>query len=87
MKSLEFDINAFEDLSWWVEKDRKSAIKIIKLIKEIQMDTFNGIGKPEALKNNFSGLWSRRLNNEHRIVYQVFEEKIRILSCRFHYDD
>ena len=87
MRNLEFDANAFDDLSWWVQKDRKLSIKILKIIQEIQREPFKGIGKPEPLKNNFSGAWSRRINDEHRIVYQVFNEKIRILSCRFHYDD
>ncbi len=87
MKNLEFDANAFEDLSWWVKKDRKLAIKILKIIQEIQREPFTGIGKPEPLKNNFAGAWSRRINDEHRIIYQVLNEKIRILSCRFHYEN
>jgi toxin YoeB len=82
---LEFDPNGFEDLAWWVEKDRKQALKIIKLIKEIQKNPFEGIGKPEPLKHNLSGCWSRRIDREHRLVYQVSEEKIRILACRYHY--
>ena len=87
MKNLEFDANAFEDFSWWVHKDRKLAIKILKIIQEIQREPFKGIGKPEPLKGNFAGVWSRRINDEHRIIYQVLNEKIRILSCRFHYDN
>jgi len=86
MRNLEFDANAFEDLSWWVNKDRKLALKILKIIQEIQREPFKGTGKPEPLKGNFAGAWSRRINDEHRIIYQVFNEKIRILSCRFHYD-
>jgi len=82
---LEFDSSGFEDLAWWVEKDRKKALKIIKLIKEIQKDPFEGIGKPEPLKHDLSGCWSRRIDREHRLVYQVLEEKIRILACRYHY--
>ncbi len=85
MRNLEFDPNGFEDLAWWVEKDRKQALKIIKLIKEIQKNPFEGIGKPEPLKHNLSGCWSRRIDREHRLVYQVSEEKIRILACRYHY--
>lgn len=85
MKNLEFDSSGFEDLAWWVEKDRKKALKIIKLIKEIQKDPFEGIGKPEPLKHDLSGCWSRRIDREHRLVYQVLEEKIRILACRYHY--
>lgn len=85
MRNLEFDSCGFEDLAWWVEKDRKKALKIIKLIKEIQKDPFRGIGKPEPLKHDLSGCWSRRIDREHRLVYQVSEEKIRILACRYHY--
>lgn len=85
MRNLEFDSSGFEDLAWWVEKDRKKALKIIKLIKEIQKDPFTGIGKPEPLKHDLSGCWSRRIDREHRLVYQVSEEKIRILACRYHY--
>jgi toxin YoeB len=65
--------------------DRKQALKIIKLIQEVQRDPFQGIGKPEKLKHDLSGCWSRRIDKEHRLVYEVLEDKIRILSCRFHY--
>lgn len=85
MRNLEFDSSGFKDLAWWVEKDRKKALKIIKLIKEIQKNPFEGIGKPEPLKHDLSGCWSRRIDREHRLVYQVSEEKIRILACRYHY--
>lgn len=85
MRSLEFDINAFEDLSWWVSNDAKTLKRIMKIISEIAKDPFKGLGKPEPLKNEFRGCWSRRINEKHRIVYQVFDEKIRILACRFHY--
>ena len=85
MKNLEFDPLAFDDLAWWVEKDRKQALKIIKLIKEVQRNPFQGIGKPEPLKHDLSGCWSRRIDREHRLVYQLLEDKIRILACRYHY--
>ncbi|MDJ0535907.1 MAG: Txe/YoeB family addiction module toxin [Xenococcaceae cyanobacterium MO_207.B15] len=85
MKNLEFDSLAFDDLAWWVEKDRKQALKIIKLIKETQRNPFQGIGKPEKLKHDLSGCWSRRIDREHRLVYQVLEDRIRILACRYHY--
>ena len=85
MKSLEFDPAAFEDLAWWVEKDRKQALRVIKLIEAIQRDPFQGIGQPEPLKHDLSGCWSRRINDEHRLVYQVLKDKIRILACRYHY--
>ncbi len=85
MKNLEFDPDALEDLAWWVETDRKKALRIIKLVKEVQREPFAGIGKPEPLKHEFSGCWSRRIDDEHRLVYQVLPEKIRILACRYHY--
>jgi toxin YoeB len=84
-KSLEFDQNAIEDLSYWVRKDRRKAEKILELVQEVAKTPFMGKGKPEPLKYNLSGCWSRRIDQEHRIVYSVEEEKIRILSCRFHY--
>lgn len=86
LKNLEFDPLAFEDLTWWVKNDRKKALKILKLVKEIQRDPFEGIGSPEKLKHDLSGLWSRRIDNEHRLVYQVKNDKIRILACRYHYE-
>ncbi len=85
MKNLEFDPAAFEDLAWWVENDRKQALKIIKLVKEVQRDPFQGIGKPEKLKHDLSGCWSKRINREHHLVYQVLEDRIRIIACRYHY--
>jgi len=85
VKNLEFDPIAFEDLAWWVKNDRKQALKILKLIQEIQKKPFQGIGKPEQLKHDLSGCWSRRIDQEHRLIYQVLEDKIRILACRYHY--
>lgn len=84
-RSLEFDPAGLEDLSWWIEKDRKKALRIIKLIKEVQRDPFSGTGKPEPLKHELSGCWSRRIDQEHRLVYEVMKNKIRILACRYHY--
>jgi toxin YoeB len=85
VKNLEFDPDAFEDLAWWVAKDRKKALRIIKLIKEVQREPFRGTGQPEPLKHELSGCWSRRIDREHRLVYEVEENRIRILACRYHY--
>ena len=85
MKNLKFDADAFEDLAWWIEIDRKKALKIIKLIREVQRNPFEGTGQPEALKHDLSGCWSRRIDQEHRLIYEVLDDKIRILACRFHY--
>jgi len=85
VKNLEFDSAAFEDLAWWIEKDRKQALRIIKLVQAIQRDPFTGLGKPEPLKYNLSNCWSRRIDQQHRLVYQVLADKIRIIACRYHY--
>ena len=85
MTGLEFDPAAFEDLAWWVEHDRATALRIVRLIREVQREPFEGIGQPEPLKHELSGCWSRRIDREHRLVYQVFEGRIRILACRYHY--
>lgn len=85
MKNLEFDPAAFEDLAWWIQQDRKKALRIVKLLKETQRTPFEGTGKPEALKHDLAGCWSRRIDDTHRLVYEVLEDKIRILACRYHY--
>lgn len=85
MRSLEFDPAAFEDLTWWIQQDRDKAFRIVNLIKDVQRDPFRGIGKPEPLKHELKGCWSRRIDREHRLVYEVTEGKIRILACRYNY--
>ena len=85
MRDLEFDPAAFDDLAWWVSQDRKKALRLIRLIQETQKDPFGGIGKPEPLKHELAGCWSKRIDDEHRLVYQVTEDKIRVLACRHHY--
>jgi len=85
LKNLEFDAAAFEDLAWWVEHDRAQALRIIRLIRDVQREPFGGAGKPEPLKHELKGCWSRRIDREHRLVYQVQQDKIRILACRYHY--
>ena len=85
MRSLEFDSAALEDLAWWIQSDRKKALRIIRLIQETQSDPFGGIGKPEPLKHELAGCWSKRIDHEHRLVYQASDETIRVLACRYHY--
>jgi len=82
---LEFDAAAFEDLAWWIQQDRNKALRIVNLIRDVQREPFKGIGKPEPLRHELKGCWSRRIDQEHRLVYQVTETKIRILACRYHY--
>ena len=81
-QSLEFEPVAFEDLAWWVQHDRKKAIRIIEETRE---NPFEGIGKPEPLKFELTGCWSRRIDAEHRIVYRVTDDRIRVIACRNHY--
>lgn len=83
--NLEFDDNAFEDLRYWVETDRKKAQKIMALLEEVKRNPFFGTGKPEPLKHKLEKCWSRRIDQEHRLVYLVEDKVIRILSCRYHY--
>ncbi len=85
--NLVFDDNAFDDLLWWMNIDVKKAKKILSLIQETKRTPFTGKGKPEPLKHKFSGCWSRRIDEHHRLIYQVCKTEIRILACRFHYDD
>ena len=74
-----------EDLRFWVETDRKVVLRAIDLIEAIMRDPFSGIGKPEPLKYLASGTWSRRLTQEHRIVYLVRDTRIDFLQARYHY--
>lgn len=76
---------AWEDYLYWQQVDKTVLRKINTLIKEISRTPFEGTGKPEALRENLSGFWSRRINQEHRIVYKVENSAVIILQCRYHY--
>lgn len=85
MKNITFLPEAFDEFSAWAIQDKKVYRRIIKLINDILRQPFTGIGKPEPLKHELKGYWSRRITDEHRLVYQVTETSIVIVSCRFHY--
>jgi toxin YoeB len=85
MRKVAFLARSFDEFNQWAIKDKKIYTKIVNIIKDIQRDPFSGIGKPEALKHDLSGLWSRRITQEHRLVYRVSDEEIVIVSCKFHY--
>jgi toxin YoeB len=68
-------------LAWWIKQDRGKALRIVNLIKEVQREPFTGIGKPEPLKHEFKGCWSRRIDQEHRLVYQVTESRLEFLPA------
>ncbi len=76
----------WEDYISWLGEDRKILKKINELIKDIQRHPYEGLGKPEPLKFDLTGFWSRRIDKEHRIVYQVINNELLIYACRYHYD-
>ncbi len=85
MKNVAFVPKALNDFVAWAGENKKIHARIADLIKDIQRNPFSGIGKPESLKYDLKGLWSRRINDEHRLVYEVNDKAIIIHSCRFHY--
>ena len=76
---------SWEEYEQWQQEDKKIIKKINSLIKDINRDSFNGIGKPEPLKHELSGCWSRRITEEHRLVYEVTDYSVVIISCRYRY--
>jgi len=78
---------SWEDYLYWQETDKKMLRRINDLLKDISGSPFRGIGKPEPLKNKYKGFWSRRINDKHRLIYQVKQDEILIAKCRFHYDE
>jgi toxin YoeB len=89
---VSFTPNGWEDLEHWISNDPDTVTRIKDLINSIRKDPFKGLGKPEPLKYELKGYWSRRITDEHRIVYKVsgtkgVDQKCLIIQCRFHYDD
>lgn len=80
-----FSEAAWEDYQYWAQHDKKKLERINRLIKEAQRNPFEGIGKPEPLKLNLKGLWSRRIDDEHRLIYTYEDDKLSIVACRHHY--
>lgn len=74
-----------EDLAYWIETDRKTALRVMTMVKHVMRDPFRGIGKPEPLREAPSGFWSRRITQEHRLVYIVEDDKIDFAQARLHY--
>jgi toxin YoeB len=83
---LEFDPHALEDLRFWIDKDRRKALKIVALVEDILKTPFAGLGKPEPLRFELKGCWSRRIDREHRLVYKIEKDAAVILGCRYHYE-
>ena len=87
--NVEFTPQALDDLGWFVQHDARLARRIVKLVDEIRRDPFSGIGKPEALRGDLAGWWSRRIDAEHRLVYRVVSDgpvtRVQVAQCRYHY--
>ncbi len=80
-----FQSKFLEDLAYWVKTDRKAALRVLELVDAVVKDPFAGIGKPEPLKFELAGCWSRRITQEHRLVYRVSGTQINFLQARYHY--
>jgi toxin YoeB len=81
-----FSARGWDDYLWWQQQDRKLLRRINQLIQDVMRHGNEGIGKPEPLKHGFQGYWSRRINDEHRLVYKVVDDEVRIAACRYHYE-
>lgn len=77
--------NASSDIKYWKDNNKKIVERIKVLIEDIKLHQFTGIGKPEPLKHNFNGYWSRRIDSQHRLIYRIESVKIVIIACRYHY--
>ena len=82
---LVFTTRSWDDYLYWQKNDKRMVRRINDLIKDIQREPFEGIGKPEPLKHQLQGLWSRRIDEEHRLVYEIAEDEWRVIACRYHY--
>jgi len=80
-----FQSQFLEDLTYWVKTDRKAALRVLELVRAVLQDPFTGMGKPEPLKFGLAGCWSRRITQEHRLIYTVAEGRINFLQARYHY--
>lgn len=85
MHRLTVENEAFDEFTEWATRDKKLFIRIVKLLTEIRWTPFDRTGKPKALKHHYKGCWSRRIDQEHRLIYKVTDETILVLSCRDHY--
>jgi toxin YoeB len=85
-RELTLKDDAFDDLNYWLKNDRKLLLRILRLIEEAKRNPFEGTGKPEPLKGNLSGLWSRRITDEHRLVYSANDDFLTVYSIRGHYE-
>jgi toxin YoeB len=85
--TITFTELSWEDYLFWQKNDKQKTKRINELLKDISRNPFEGIGKPEALRFKYSGYWSIRIDEEHRLIYRVVDEEIQVLKCRHHYDE
>jgi toxin YoeB len=83
--NVTFTPTALDDLRYWLKTDKRQADRILALLEEIRRTPFEGTGKPEPLRFQLAGCWSRRIDREHRLVYQVEENEVVVIACRYHY--
>ena len=83
--NVTFTPTALDDLRYWLKTDKRQADRVLALLEEIRRTPFEGTGKPEPLRFQLAGCWSRRIDREHRLVYQVEEAEIVVIACRYHY--
>lgn len=84
-RNLIFTLEGWADYTYWIDQDKKTLKKINKLLADVQRNPFEGLGKPEPLKENYTGFWSCRIDHKNRLVYAVTDTAISIIGCRFHY--
>lgn len=87
IQRVQWDFDAWEEYCEWLRENKAILKRINQLVKDIRRDPFVGVGKPEPLKGNLTGFWSRRIDKENRIVYAVEEDTVLIISCKGHYND
>ena len=87
MSKFLFTEDAWSDYLYWQTQDKKMLKRINQLLQDIERNGYSGLSKPEPLRGNLSGFWSRRIDDEHRIVYRISEDRVEIIQCRGHYDD
>jgi toxin YoeB len=85
MRNLLFTDASWDDYLYWQTQDKKTLRRINELIKSAQRTPFEGIGKPEVLRENLSGYWSRRIDQNHRLIYEASDDQLTIIACRYHY--
>ena len=86
-RTLAWTVGAWSDYLYWQRQDKRTLRRINRLVEDVLRSPFSGVGRPEALKANLSGLWSRRIDERHRLVYAVEDQRVTIVSCRYHYGE